>query len=311
MELSIVTTMYHSASHLPEFYDRIKKEAEAITHDYEIIFVNDGSPDDSLDVALSIQEKDRKVCVVDLSRNFGHHKAMMTGLSYAGGEKVFLIDCDLEEEPELLGLFHKKLDEQRCDVVYGVQEGRKGGVFERLSGSLFYSVLNYLSNEEFPRNAVTARLMSARYVKSLLEHGEREMFIDGLWQITGYRQAPLIITKHSTSKTTYSLRKKFTMFVNAITSFSDRPLIYIFYTGSAISIIAVLYIIQLLVRKVLFGITVGGWTSLIVSVWFLGGLTIFFIGVIGIYLSKVFIETKKRPYTVVRGVYKGNRQDDG
>ena len=260
---------------------------------------------------MSIQEKDRKVCVVDLSRNFGHHKAMMTGLSYAGGEKVFLIDCDLEEEPELLGLFNKEFDEQRCDVVYGVQKKRKGGLFERFSGNLFYSVMNYLSNEEFPHNAVTARLMSARYVNSLLEHRERELFIDGLWQLTGYRQVSFPITKHSRSDTTYSLRKKVTIFVNAITSFSDRPLIYIFYTGFAISFVAILYIIQLLVRKVLFDVTVGGWTSLIVSVWFLGGLTIFFIGVIGIYLSKIFIETKNRPYTVVRGVYKGDGQDDG
>jgi putative glycosyltransferase len=310
MKLSIVTTMYHSASHLLEFYDRMKKEADAITPDHEIIFVNDGSPDSSLDVALSIGRKDDKVCVVDLSRNFGHHKAIMTGLSYAGGEKVFLIDCDLEEEPELLGLFYKKLADEGCDVVYGVQKGRKGGLFERLSGELFYSVLNYLSNEEFPRNAVTARLMSGRYVKSLLEHGEREIFIDGLWQLTGYRQMPVPVVKHSKSETTYSLRKKLALFINAITSFSDRPLIYIFYTGSAISLIAALYIVLLLVRKVLFGITVGGWTSLIVSVWFLGGLTIFFLGVIGIYLSKVFIETKKRPYTVVRGVYKGSMQND-
>src|SRR3972149_2693244 len=103
MELSIVTTMYRSAPYLLEFYDRVRTEAGKITSDYEIVFVNDGSPDDSLEVALSIPKKDPRVTVVDLSRIFGHHKAIMTGLNYARGERVFLIDCDLEEEPELLG----------------------------------------------------------------------------------------------------------------------------------------------------------------------------------------------------------------
>ncbi|MFQ5442623.1 MAG: glycosyltransferase, partial [Thermodesulfobacteriota bacterium] len=111
MKLSIVTTMYHSAPYLEEFYERVKKEAARITKSFEIIFVNDGSPDESLDIALSLHKKDKRVSVVDLSRNFGHHRAMMTGLSYATGELVFLVDCDLEEEPELLGTFHEKFKE--------------------------------------------------------------------------------------------------------------------------------------------------------------------------------------------------------
>jgi len=296
--------MYHSAPYLREFYERVKKEAERITFDYEIIFVNDGSPDDSLQVAVSIQENDPRVCVVDLSRNFGHHRAIMTGLEYTSGERVFLIDCDLEEEPELLGPFYDRFIQEDCDVVYGVQKRRKGGLFERLSGGAFYRVLSFLSGDDMPRNIMTARLMSRRYVKSLLEHREREIYLGGLWHLTGYKQVPVEATKHSTSESTYSLRKKTAMAVNAITSFSDRPLIYIFYTGAALSFFSALFILYFMVRKLFLGIEVGGWTSLIVSVWFLGGLTILFIGIIGIYLSKVFIETKKRPYTIVRAVYR-------
>ena len=129
MELSIVTTLYHSAPYIEEFYARVRNEAEKITSDYEIIFVNDGSPDHSLDVVLPICERDEKVKVIDLSRNFGHHKAMMTGLAHARGAWVFLIDCDLEEEPELLGKFSAEVKGSGADVVYGVQQKREGKLF--------------------------------------------------------------------------------------------------------------------------------------------------------------------------------------
>jgi len=307
MELSIVTTMYHSAPYIEEFYERVSKSAQKITDDYEIIFVNDGSPDNSLDIAVSLHEKDSRVIVVDLSRNFGHHRAMMTGLGYARGEKVFLIDCDLEEEPELLGAFYEKFNNEACDVVYGIQKTRKGGAFERITGNLFYTVFNRLSGIRMPHNLVTARLMSARYVKSLLLYKERELFIDGIWHITGYKQIAVYVNKHSTSISTYSLRKKIAQSVNAITSFSDTPLIFIFYTGIFISSISALYILYLFARKMFSGVGISGWTSLIVSVWFLGGLTIFFIGIIGIYLSKVFVETKKRPYAIIRAVYRDGK----
>lgn len=309
MDISIVTTMYRSSRYLPEFYDRVKREAEKITGDYEIIFVNDGSPDDSLLVALSMQKNDPRVCVVDLSRNFGHHKAMMTGLSYARGEKVFLIDCDLEEEPELLGAFYRKFTDTGCDVVYGVQARRKGRFFERFSGDLFYDFFNFIADTDLPRNIVTCRLMSRRYVESLLLHREKEVFLAGLWHITGFEQIPFEMKKHSKGSSSYSLRKKVSIFVNAVTSFSDKPLIYIFYTGALISFLAFCYMVYILARKFLFDIAVGGWPSLIVSIWFLGGLTILFVGVIGIYLSKIFIESKDRPYTIVRAVHRSEKKD--
>lgn len=304
MQLSIVTTLYRSAPYINEFYRRITEEARKITQDYEIIFVNDGCPKDSLDTALSVQKKDGKVTVVDLSRNFGHHRAMMTGLSYASGEKIFLIDCDLEEEPELLEEFHRKFKEQDCDVVYGVQARRRGGFIDRLSGDLFYGVLNFMSEDKIPGNMVTARLMSRRYVQSLLLHREREIFIAGLWHITGYRQVPVQVIKHSKGQTTYSLGKKLALAVNAVTSFNDKPLVFIFYTGAAISLTAMVFMFKVLLTSFITRISVEGWTSLIISIWFLGGLTIFSIGVIGIYLSRIFMETKNRPYTIVRAVHR-------
>ncbi len=296
--------MYHSADHLLEFYARIRKEAEAITSDFEIVFVNDGSPDDSLGVAVSLFEKDDKVRVVDLSRNFGHHKAIMAGLAHAIGERVFLIDCDLEEEPELLGEFSRELESSGADVVYGVQEHRKGSFFERVSGAVFYKLFNSISSCKIPANLTTVRLMSRRYVDSLLKHSESEIVLAGLWAITGFVQKPIGIIKHDKSVTTYSMARKIGIFVNSIASFSNRPLIYIFYVGFFILFFSGLYILYLIAIKIFFGITAPGYTSLVVSIWFLSGLTIFSLGVIGIYLAKVFIEVKRRPNTIVRAIYK-------
>ena len=303
MTLSIVTTLYCSAPHLEEFYRRASAAAETITTDYEIVFVNDGSPDDSLSIALELFERDPRVRVVDLARNFGHHKAMMTGLRHARGELVFLIDSDLEEDPELLTAFAATLDAAAADVVYGVQAERRGEWFERWSGRLFFKLFNLMSDYPIPENLVTVRLMTRRYVSALLSHGEREMVIAGLWVLTGFRQVPLAVTKHSRSKTTYSLRRKIAVLVNSVTSFSSRPLVFIFYLGVAIGALAAAAAAYLVIRRVFFGILLPGWPSLIVSVWLLGGLILACLGIIGIYLSKIFIETKQRPYTIVRSVH--------
>lgn len=309
MQLSIVTTLYYSAPYVAEFCARISAAAAKITSDFEIILVNDGSPDDSLEVALSLYENDPRIKVVDLSRNFGHHKAIMTGLAQAKGEMVFLIDSDLEEEPELLDAFYVKLGETGADVVYGVQQKRKGSLFERTSGELFYKLFNLLSTDPVPRNLITARLMSRRYVAALLEYREREIFLGGIWAITGFEQVPLVVRKHFKRSSTYSTRRKIALLVNSITSFSNKPLIFIFYLGCVIILGASVGALYLIVSKIFFGALLIGWGSLIVSVWMLGGLNIFCLGVIGIYVSKIFTETKQRPYTTIRRLYARSGED--
>lgn len=304
MKLSVVATLYQSAEYISEFHQRASFAAqELVSDDYEIVLVNDGSPDNSLDIAVQLTESDSHVVVVDLSRNFGHHKAMMTGLTYANGQHVFLIDTDLEEEPEWLIPFAEQLASEKCDVVFGVQAQRKGGFIERWSGQWFYRIFKGLTGMALPENVVTARLMTRRYVDALLRHEEREVFMAGLWHITGFIQNPQIIQKHSTSQTTYTLRKKISLLVNSVTSFSNVPLIGIFYIGLSISLIAILYIAYLAIHWMFLARPLSGWTSVMASIWLLGGMVISFIGVVGIYLSKIFSETKRRPYTIVRHVY--------
>ena len=303
MTLSVVSTLYRSAPSLEEFYGRVKQAAEALTKDYEIVLVNDGSPDDSLALALALYERDARVRVVDLSRNFGHHKAIMTGLAHARGDMVFLIDSDLEEEPELLARFYEERRRTGADVVYGVQEQRKGSWFERWSGETFFTLFNLFSNYPLPHNLITVRLMTRRYVNALIAHRERETVVAGLWVLTGFLQVALAVKKHSRSPTTYGFGRKIGLLVQSVTAFSDKPLTMIFYMGCAISGVAVAAALYLIIRRVFFGVLLEGWPSLIVSIWLLGGATIFCIGILGIYLSKIFIETKQRPYTIVRQLY--------
>jgi putative glycosyltransferase len=304
MKLSIVATLYQSAGHIHEFHRRATAAAQqSVGDDYEIVFVNDGSPDNSLELAVQLTQDDRHATVIDLSRNFGHHKAMMTGLEHARGERVFLIDSDLEEEPEYLITFAAQMERDGCDVVYGIQEKRKGRWFERWSGYWFYSMFRALTGMALPENVLTARLMSRRYVDALLRYREREVFLAGLWQITGFDQRSQQVTKHATSQTTYTFRRKMSVLVNSVTSFSNTPLVGIFYIGVFISALASIYIVYLVMNWLLLSKPLGGWTSIMASIWLLGGMIISFIGVIGIYLSKIFSETKQRPYTIVRQIY--------
>lgn len=301
LELSIVTTMYCSESFLTEFYSRASASAKSITSNYEIIFVDDGSPDKSSEVIYQLHTSDEKVKLVELSRNFGHHQAMLTGLRYAQGKRVFLIDCDLEESPELLIDFWNKMRENsEYDVVYGVQEKRKGGFFESLSGALYYRVLNSMSDIPIPRNFLTVRLMSLRYVHELLKYDERVMQFSFLTELVGFKKTPMPVEKLHKGSSTYGFRKKLSHAIKAITSTSSKPLHWIFNTGLLTTTVSILYITNIIYNSLTNGASVEGWASLIVSLWLIGGLIMMSIGTLGIYLAQIFTEVKKRPLVTVK-----------
>ena len=305
MKLSVVATLYQSELYIAEFYQRSSTVAKQIAgEDYELILVNDGSPDNSLAHATKLVETDNHVVVIDLSRNFGHHKAIMAGLSYAAGDLVFLIDSNLEEEPEWAITFHKQMQTENCDLIFGVQKKRKGNFFEQISGAIFYKIFRFVSGIQQPNHITTARLMSKRYTQALLQYQERELNFGGISIITGFKQGQQTIKKHASSPTTYSFSKKLSHFVNAITSFSILPLVTIFYSGIIISITALIYIARILIKYLFNPSPVSGYTSLIASIWLLSGLIIFFIGLQGIYIAKIFSEVKQRPNTIIRDIYR-------
>ena len=304
MKISVVSTLYYSTNYIDEFYTRVCAVIDALKFEsYEIIFVNDGSPDNSCDHAIAIAKQDPNVVVVDLSRNFGHHKAMMTGLSYAKGDYVYLIDSDLEEEPEWLVSFYEVIQAQSADVVYGMQQVRRGKLLEQVSGAMFYKLMDIVSRSDYPRDVVTARFMTQPYVAALISHHEREIFIVNLWHITGFNQIAINVKKHSTSPSTYTLKKKINHLINAVTSY-EAPLMWIFYVGFSISISAFLAVLILVINWLVNKNTLTGWTSLVVSIWCVGGIIITALGFIGVYLSMIYLEVKQRPITIVRDVFR-------
>ena len=302
MKLSVVTTLYQSAPYIEEFVRRVSVEAKKITNDYEIVMVDDGSPDNSLITALDIQKSDPHLHIIELSRNFGHHKAMMTGLEYARGELVFLIDVDLEESPELLTRFHDEINKGDWDVVYGLQKERKGGLIKKVGGRFGWWLIQLLVPVEIPFNLSTVRLMRSAYVSQLIRHKEHMTAIGGLWVLTGYRQHGLLFDKTSRWESTYGFVKRLRSLLDSVTSFSQVPLYGVFFLGLAIFFVSSLVTVALIIRR-LAGHVLEGWVSVMVSVWGLGGLILLCIGLVGLYISRIFIETKNRPYVIVRNVY--------
>ncbi len=305
MKLSVVATLYRSAPTIREFHRRAMAAAETVADEVEMLLVNDGSPDDSLALALDLHRDDPRVTVVDLARNVGHHRAMMTGLAHATGDLVFLLDADLEEPPELLHDLHAAMEREGADVAYGVQRARKGGFVERVTGDAFFRLTELLSDGTIPRNVVTARLMTRPYVRALIRHRDREFVIAHLWTITGFRQVPVTVEKLSLSPTTYSLRRRVEMAVKHVTTTSTRLLYAFLYLGLTISAASVFVTLFYLARYFGTGIGVDGFTSLIVSVWFFGGLTVLILGVLGVYVANILGEVRRRPYATIRAVHRG------
>jgi putative glycosyltransferase len=303
-QLSIVTSLYRSAPFVEEFHRRMVAATEKVVTSFEIVYVNDGSPDDALQRVLELAREDPRVVVVDLSRNFGHHLAFMAGLEHSRGERIFFIDVDLQEQPEWLERFDAEQRATGAEVVFGCQPARQGGLYRRFRGALFYWLFNLLSDITIPPNPCTVRLFSRRYADALLQLRDANLFLAGNYAWAGYRQVGLPVQKSERQGlSSYGPLRLLRLFVTAIASFTAAPLRLIFFFGVAISTVSLLLGLFFLLQKLLNpSHVVSGWASVMVSIWFLGGTIIMICGVLGIYLSMVFGETKNRPRYLVRAV---------
>ena len=305
-QLSIVSTLYESEETIDDFIDRCHSAAVAANYDsYELILVNDGSSDRGLSKALTkCQDRGITSILVDLSRNFGHHKALLTGLGYSSGAHIFLIDSDLEEEPELLLPFRERMTVTQSDVIYGIQKNRKGSLPEKLLGSLFYFLFEIITNLQYPKNVLTARLMNRKYVDSLMLYRESEPYLIGLWSLVGFTQNSLVVEKKSLSLSQYTLKKKLSLAFNSIVSFSNRPLKGILYLGISAFVVFLVYGAKVLVDYIINRSVLEGWTSTILSIWGFGSLTLLVLGLNALYLSKIYLEVKNRPFTIIKNIYR-------
>jgi putative glycosyltransferase len=305
VKLSIVTTLYKSQEFINEFYQRMVAEAGKCNRSFEIIFVDDGSPDGSKEMVKTLIEQDSRLMLVELSRNFGHHYALVAGLGQARGELVFLIDSDLEEQPEWLGLFWESMQSSNADVVFGVQTWRTGSFFKKYSGELFYKIFNLVSDTKIPKNLCTVRLMSRDYVQALLSLPDKSLFLAGNCAWAGFQQQPQMVQKKQIRRhSTYNITKMMGLVLNAITSFTSYPLNLVFFIGLTISTFSGIFGSIMIIEKLIYPERILlGYSSMMVSIWFLGGLIILFVGIIGLYLSKMFLELKGRPQYIIRKVY--------
>lgn len=305
--ISIITSLYRSENYLEKFVSLCEKALQEIhCTDYEIIMVNDGSPDNSLEKAIAIKEKNENIKVVELSRNFGHHYALMAGLETAEKELVFTIDCDLEISPLSLIDFMKKYEEHSdIDVVYGVQEERKGNFVERVGGEVFYFIFEKIGGIKIPKNILTERLMNRKYLNALIEMGDRNLFLAGMFHYIGFRQMPLAVKKGlREEKSTYTLGKRISLAFIAITSFSSYPLTLLLRMGMLITLLSFSIALGFVIYKVFNPeYVLIGFTSLIVAIFISLGIIIFSLGIIGLYIDKIFTQTKNRQRYIIRKIY--------
>lgn len=312
-DLSVVTMLYRSEPYVLEFHRRMVAAAERLARPFEIVYVDDGSPDTSASLVQGLLPSDSRILLVRLSRNFGHHAAALAGIRHARGRQVFIIDVDLEEQPEWLGDFASEVDRTGADVVFGVSASRKGTPFKRYSGALFWRLFNALSETAVPANPCTVRLMSRQFVDALGTLPDRNLFLAGNYAWTGFKQVARRVEKSMRAdRSSYTLSRLLGLFLDAITSFSSYPLRLIFLVGVAISLLSVAAGGLLVVWKLSAPATISlGWSSIMVSLWLLSGIIIAFLGVIGIYVSRVFTEVKGRPLYIVGSLERVGAPDGG
>lgn len=297
---SVVATLYRSEASIEEFVLRVSRMMTSLGWVFEIVLVDDGSPDSSFAKSVELKREFPEIRVVRLSRNYGHHLAMMAGLEHARGQRVFLLDSDLEEQPEWLPEFVEVFESRQSDLVFGVQENRKGGPFEKISGAVYHSLMAWLSDGLVPRNWVTARLMSRRFVDSLLEYRVKSPVLGAISAMNGFSQVSVPIQKLSISPTTYSFKRRMALFVDTVILFGSKPLQLAFWAGLLLSGLAMAATLALVAIYFFRGVAVEGWTSVMVSVWFFGGLNLAIISLIGRIQLRTIREASSFPrYSVM------------
>ena len=301
VKISIVSPVYHGNGCLRELYQRLIQVLEDLVDSFEIILVNDASPDDSWDIILELAAADSRVKGIDLSRNFGQHCAITAGLDHTAGDWVIVMDCDLQDRPEEIPrLYEHAL--QGYDIVFGRRKNRKDGFLKKLSSRCFHRVYNFLSDIKTDPDVSNFSIVSSTVVAAMGELRERNRAYSVFLQWVGF-QTSYIDVEHNerfSGKSSYGLVKSIRLAVEAITSQSNKPLRISIYIGFVMSAVSFLYAAYRVVRYYTHGVDVDGWTSLMVAGVFIGGLILANLGVVGLYLGKVFDESKHRPLYVTR-----------
>lgn len=303
--LTVVVPVYCEEEVLGEFHSRIRSALEKLhdEFDLEFLFVNDGSTDRSLPMLLEMRDKDARVKVLDFSRNFGHQAAITAGIDESRGQATVIIDGDLQDPPEVIPFMVAKWQEG-YQVVYGKRMARAGDPWiKRMLAHVFYRVIQAMSEVGLPADVGDFRLMDRAVVDVLKTMREENRYLRGMISWAGFAQCPVEYNRDRryAGEAKYTFLRSLRLAIDGITSFSDRPLVYLTYGGMGITFLSVLFLVWTIVSKLIWPESaIVGWTSLMVVVVFFGGIQLMALGLVGQYLGRVYREVKGRPLYVVR-----------
>ena len=303
--ISIVVPAYNEADGIAEFNRRLSDIRAKLWERREVIYVNDGSRDDTFAILRLLRERDPTISIVNLSRNFGKEIALTAGLDHSHGDAVIVIDADLQDPPELIPVLIKRWREDEADVVFARRSSRAGeSWFKKVTAYGFYRVINAISRQRVPVDTGDFRLLSRRAVDAVTMLRERHRFMKGLFAWIGYRQVAVPYERDSrlAGSTKWNYWRLWNFSLEGITSFSIAPLKVATYIGLFTAIIAVVYGTFIIGCTILFGNPVAGYPSLLVIMLFLGGVQLVSLGIIGEYVGRIFNETKQRPLYLVDAI---------
>jgi len=295
--LSIVVPAFNEQEVLPTFHERLSKVLDSLPIESEVLYVNDGSSDGTLEVLKILRAHDARIAILDLSRNFGKEIAMTAGLEHARGSAVVVIDADLQDPPELIPELVKHWREG-WDTVYAQRIERRGEtVLKKLTAHWFYRLIQRVGRVRIPENVGDYRLLSRRAVDALLQLREQHRFMKGLFAWIGFPQigVPYHRDPRFAGRSTWDYWRLWNFALDGITSFTTTPLKWATYLGLIIACVSFIYSAVIILQKILYGNPVKGYPSLMVVILFLGGVQLIFLGIIGEYLGRMFDETKRRP----------------
>ena len=305
VRLSAVVPCFNEEECLRELHGRLSNACQsAVGEDYEIIFINDGSRDRTWQIMQELAAGDPRLSAVNLTRNHGHQLALTAGLSICRGERIFIIDADLQDPPELLSAMLECLDAEEADVVYGQRRVREGEtVFKKATANGFYRLLSRLAEVDIPRNTGDFRLMSRRALDVLLAMPEQSRFVRGMVAWIGMKQVPFLYDRapRFAGETKYPLRKMLRFAIDAITGFSTSPLRLASHAGLALAFLSIPLMIYVLSGWIM-GATVPGWTSVILVVTILGASQMVMLGLLGEYIGRIYVQSQARPLFIIQDV---------
>ena len=306
-EISVVIPVYDEEENLTILHERLTKVFSNELIKYEIIFVDDGSRDRSLELMQNISSRDQQVIVIELARNFGHQVAISAGLDYARGKGVIIMDADLQDPPEVLPEFIEKWREGH-DVVYAIRTNRKESWLKRHAYSLFYRLLQRIASIEIPLDAGDFCIMDRKIVDVLINMPERNRFVRGIRSWVGLNQIGLAYDRQAryAGKPKFTFSRLIYLALDGLVSFSFVPLRTITIIGFIVSAFSILFAFGYAIKRLISGLNPPGFATLVVAVFFLAGIQLVTIGVIGEYVGRIFEEVKRRPLYIIRRISGGN-----